>query len=203
MNSAQTIPLRFQKAELQDKAELSAEALAELSRTRGPGELIDKLGAMADARDAVSSLALMLPHRQTVWWACLAARLIPDLAARANELAAVEIAESWVQTQAEGDCEQAFAAWQKCDARAAGGWAAMAAHWSGTSIAPRGQAPVPPARHLPGIATRTAMIFTVLDASIAGRIGYGDLLAIGKELMHGELGRRAQAAARDRIAMNG
>ena len=145
----------------------------------------------------------MLPRRQAVWWSCLTARLIPDLAARPAELAAIEIAESWVQTQAPEDCERAYEASQACAMNAAAGWAALGAYWSGPSLSPRGQAAVPPPPHLAGVATRTALIFTHHDAAVAGRIGYGDLLAIGMELMHGEVGRRAQAAARERIASGG
>jgi len=203
MGDQPTIPLRFQRSELREKANMSPEGIAVLTRVPGPQELIAALAAMEDPRDAVSSLALMLPRRQTVWWACLSTRLIPDLAARPPELAAVEVAESWVQTQAADDCERGHEASQACAMNAAAGWAAMAAYWSGPSLAPRGQAAVPPPPHLAGVAARTALIFTYHDPSIAGRIGYGDLLAIGMELMHGELGRRAQAAARERIASGG
>ena len=203
MAEPQIIPLRFQRAELQAKADLSPAALATLVSVPGPKELIAALAAMEDPRDAVSALAIMLPKRQTVWWACLAARLIPDLARRPAELAAVEVAESWVQTQAQEDCDRAYEASQACPMNAAAGWAAMAAYWSGRSIAPRGQAAVPPPPHLPGIAARTALIFTHHDRAVERRIGYADLLAIGMELMHGELGRRAQAAARERLASGG
>ena len=203
MSDPQVIALRFQKAELQDKADLSPAALARLSTSTGPQDLITGLSTMADARDAISSLALMLPRRQAVWWACLAARLLPDLARRPADLAAVEIAESWVQTMSNEDAEQAFAASQRCAMNAAAGWAAMAAYWSGSSIAPRGQQDVAPAPHLAGVATRTALIFTYHDPAVVGRIGYPDLLAIGVELMHGQLGRTAQAAALDAIAGRG
>lgn len=203
MNDQPTIPLRFQRAELSAKADLSPAAIEMLTRVPGPTELIAGLSAMDDPRDAVSLLALMLPRRQTVWWACLGVRLIPDLAARPVELAAVEIAESWVQTQAPDDCERAFPAAEACAMNAAASWAAMAAFWSGPSLAPRGQQAVAPAPHLAGVAARTALIFTCHDPATGGRIGYGDLLAMGMELMHGELGRRAQAAARDRIASGG
>jgi hypothetical protein len=203
MSEPTTIPLRFQRAELQAKADLSPAGIAMLTRVPGPAELIAALAAMEDPRDAVSSLALMLPRRQTVWWACLGVRLIPDLADRPAELAAIEIAESWVQTQATDDCERAFPAAEACAMNAAAGWAAMAAFWSGPSLAPRGQQAIAPAPHLAGVAARTALIFTFHDPAVTDRIGYGDLLAIGMELMHGELGRRAQAAARERIASGG
>ena len=203
MSGPQIIPLRFQRSELRDKADLSPAGLTTLATVPGPQELIAALRAMPDTHDAVSALAIMLPRRQSVWWACLAVRLIPDLAGRADELAAVEVAESWVQSQAQEDCERAFELSQALPVEAAGGWAAMAAYWSGGSIAPRGQAAVPPAPHLPGIAARTALIFTHHDRAVSGRISYADLLAIGMELMHGELGRRAQAAARERLASAG
>lgn len=203
MADPQIIPLRFQRAELQATADLSQPALAMLAGVPGPKELIDALAAMPEARDACSALAIMLPRRQTVWWACLSARLIPNLAARPAELAALEVAESWVQTQSAEECERAYEASQACAMDAAAGWAAMAAYWSGGSLAPRGQQAVPPPPHLAGVAARTALIFTHHDAAVERRIGYGDLLGIGLELMHGELGRRAQAAAAQRLGGGG
>ena len=55
------------------------EAVALMTRNPHPGTLIAALADAGLARDAVHALALMLPHRQVVWWACLAVRAIPDL----------------------------------------------------------------------------------------------------------------------------
>ncbi|WP_156678756.1 DUF6931 family protein [Sphingomonas profundi] len=195
-SAGQTIPLRFQRQELQQQADLSPEGLAVVAGAAGPREVL----AALPAPEAAAALALMLPRRQAVWWACLCARLLPDVAARPADGAAIEAAETWVQTQSPEDAEQAGALAEACDAGAPARWAAMAAFWSGPSLAPRGQQAVAPAPHLAGVAARAALTLLVHHPAIARRIDHGDLLAIGTDLMHGGLGRQAQAAARERLA---
>jgi hypothetical protein len=199
-SAAQTIPLRFQRQELQQQADLSPEGLRVVATAAGPRELIEALAGPGAARDAVAALALMLPRRQAVWWACLAARLLPEAALSPAEAAAIEAAEAWVQTQSAEDSERAADLAEQCATGSPARWAAMAAHWSGPSIAPRGQQAVLPAVHLPGVAARAALTLLVHHPAIGRRIGYGDLLAIGTDLMHGDLGRRAQASVRERLA---
>ncbi|WP_156361767.1 DUF6931 family protein [Sphingomonas sp. Leaf343] len=194
------VPLRFQRLELQEHGGLSAAGLEALATTTGPEALLTTLMAMPDQADAAAALALMLPRRQSVWWACLAVRLIPGIGERAAERVALETAETWVQTTSDEAAERAFTAAEFCAVSAPARWAAMAAHWSGPSIAPRGLQPVPPAAHLTGIATRTAMLFTVHDPALRGRLAFADLVAIGVALMHGDVGRKAQAAVLDRLA---
>lgn len=195
----QMIPLRFQRLELQQKADLSPAGLAVVASAPGPREVIDALGG-TDARDAVAALTLMLPRRQAVWWACLSTRLLSDTALSPDDIAALEVAESWVQTQATEDSEQAGELAERCDTGSPARWTAMAAHWSGPSIAPRGQQAIAPASHLAGVAARAALTLTVHHQALQGRLGYGDLLAIGIDLMHGDLGRQAQAGLRARLA---
>ncbi len=199
MATQSAIALRYQRSELDQKAELSAMGKACLATARGPHDLLAGLSALPDARDSVHALALMLPHRQVVWWACLCVRLLPDLAKRPADLAAVEQAEAWVQSAAPADAELAGERAGDCDLRTAPGWAAMAAAWSGPSLAPRGLQAVPPAPHLPGVATRTALILLVHEPALTGRVTMADLRDIGLALMQGDIGRKAQAAVIDRL----
>lgn len=201
MNAPSTIALRFQRAELEAKAALSPEALALLGAVPHPTQFLDALEQGGHHMDAVRALALMLPHRQTVWWACLCVRLLPALPLRANELAAVEAAERWVQTSSAADSDAAAQLADRCDPDRAATWAAMAAYWSGPSIAPRGQQPVPPAPHLPGVATRAALTLLPLDPMIEGQISAADCLEIGMSLLRGENGRQAQLAVQSRLAL--
>ncbi|MBA2920542.1 hypothetical protein GON01_02410 [Sphingomonas sp. MAH-20] len=199
MSAAATIPLRFQRAELEQKADLTAEGLAALADATRPDALVGALHAAGNARDAVYALSMILPHRQTVWWACLAARLLPDLAHRPADSAALDAAERWVQTVSAADAEQAGAATETCDLGKAPGWAAMAAYWAGPSIAPRGQHMVAPAVHLPGAATRTTLLMLTLEPSLAERATLADWLEIGVALMKGGNGRQAQANVKTRL----
>ncbi|WP_066550007.1 MULTISPECIES: DUF6931 family protein [unclassified Sphingomonas] len=200
MASTPVIALRYQRVELEQKANLSPAGRAVLAGATGPERLIAALAATGNYRDAVYALTMILPHRQAAWWACLAVRLLPDLAARAEDLAAVEVAEHWVQSTAPVDAERAGEAADRCNLDLAPGWAAMAAYWSGASIAPRGQQPVPPAPHLPGVATRTALLLLTLEPALSGRVSLGDFLEIGLALMKGDVGRTAQASVRARLA---
>jgi hypothetical protein len=193
------IALRFQRLELEQKAQLSPAALACVASCRGPQDLLAALQALGQARDVVAALAMMLPHRQVVWWSCLAVRLLPGLTATPADAAAVTAAESWVQSAAAADAERAGEAADRCDPRQPAGWTAMAAYWSGSSLTPRGQAAVVPAPYLAGTAARTALLLAVHDAGIAGRLELSDLLGIGLALMNGDAGRQAQAALHRRL----
>lgn len=198
-SSTASIPLRFQRAELEAKADLTPGGKAMLERIAHPERLIAALVEAGNARDAVYALALMLPHRQAVWWACLAVRLLPDLDRRRQDLAAVTAAERWVQGGSGADAEQAGDLANLCDPDFAPAWVATAAYWSGPSIAPRGQQAVPPAPHLPGVATRIALLLLAQEPALAGRIAFDDWLAIGMALMGGGNGSQAQAELRGRL----
>jgi hypothetical protein len=199
-STAQTIALRFQRQELQQQADLSPAGLKAVANAAGPRELIEALAEPDEARDAVAALALMLPRRQAVWWACLMARLLPDAAQTRQDAAAVDAAEAWVQTQSAEDSERAYELAEQCAQDSPARWAATAAYFSGASLAPRGQEPVPPPAHLAGVAARITAVSLVFHTEVSGRVSFGDLLAIGTDLMHGDLGRRRQSALRERMA---
>jgi hypothetical protein len=191
--------MRFQRAELEKKADLSAEGLLCLSQSAHPERLVRSLIETGNVRDATYALAMILPHRQSVWWGCLAARILPDLASRPADLAAIEIAERWVQSGSASDAEQAGGIATASETGSAPSWVAMAAFWAGPSIAPRGQQPVAPAPHLPGVAVRTTLLLLTFEPILNGRATLGDWLDIGVALMSGENGRQSQAAVRDRL----
>jgi hypothetical protein len=199
MSDVPTIPLRFQRAELEEKASLTPEGRKRLAEIAHPARLVEALHADGNHRDALYALAMLLPHRQTVWWACLAARLLPDLAARRNDLAAVVAAERWVQSQIPGDAEHAGELAEACSNDFGPYWVATAAHWAGPSLAPRGQQPVPPPPHLPGIAARSALLMLLDEPALEGAIGISDWLDMGMGLMRGDSGAEAQAALRGKI----
>jgi hypothetical protein len=199
MSEVPTIPLRFQRAELEEKASLTPEGRTRLAETAHPARLVETLHADGNHRDAAYALAMLLPHRQTVWWACLAARLVPDLEARRADLAGVVAAERWVQSQIPDDAELAGEVAESCSSDFGPYWVAMAACWSGPSMAPRGQQPVPPPPHLPGTATRIALLSLLDEPAFAGVIGMADLLDLGMALMRGESGAEAQTALRRKL----
>lgn len=174
--------------------------MAVLDDCAQPAEFMNALVEKSLEEDAVKALAMILPHRLSVWWACLAARLLPDLDKRKEELAAVDAAEKWVQSQSAADAELAGKAAGKADRGKAAAWAAQAAHWCGPSLAPRGQPEVPPSPFLPGVATRSALTLLGLDAVFAKPVPLAQWLPIGLALMAGENGKEAQAQVKESLA---
>lgn len=115
--------------------------------------------------DAVKMIAHVLPKREAVWWACLAARnasqqiaaLDPGASdagasAEANksalENAAITAAETWVKEPSEENRQKAKLLGEKTGHKSAGSWAATAAFWSAGSMTPEGEPVVPPPPYL-------------------------------------------------------
>lgn len=165
-----------------------------------PVEFLDRLVEQGMGDDAVHALTLLLPHRQTVWWACLAARLLPDIDKRKTGLAAIDAAEKWVQTQKPAEAEMAGKAAGKADRGQGLAWVAQAAHWAGPSLAPRGQPEVPPSPFLPGVAARSALTLLGIDPAFSKPVPLAEWLPIGLALMAGENGKKAQEQVKESLA---
>ncbi len=103
------------------------------------------------AGEAARLVAFALPKREAVWWACMCARAVPAEVKNDDRLA-LEQAEAWVFKPTDETRRQAFAHAQAAEFGTPEAWAAVAAFWSGDSMAPAGQAPVPPAPNLAGTA---------------------------------------------------
>jgi len=123
----------------------------------------EAVGACATAADAIAVLegrggfadaarvaAHALPKREAVWWACMCARSNPGRPQRPEDTAALEAAEAWVRRPEEAARRAAHAAAARAGFSSAEAWAAMAAFWSGGSMAPEGQPVVPPSEDLTG-----------------------------------------------------
>jgi hypothetical protein len=182
------IPVRFQRAELAAHADLSPEADALLKSARGPEDILEGLHRSGSNRDFLAALAMMLPKRQAVWWACLSARLLGP-AKGSPEAAAIQAAEAWVQAQSDETRESAALAAEALDHDGAAAWAALGAYWSGGSIGAVGAPPVPPEPHLTGVAVRAALFMTAAARPSA----WEEMVEIGVEILAGESGREAFA----------
>jgi len=119
------------------------------------------LAALAEAGrypEAMRLAAHALPKREAVWWACMCARAVPDLKLADPDRAALEAAEAWVRKPDEATRRAAMAQAQATGFKSAEAWAAVGAFWSGGSMAPEGQPPVPPQEHFTGMAVGGAVI---------------------------------------------
>ncbi|ALG72171.1 hypothetical protein VY88_01845 [Azospirillum thiophilum] len=120
------------------------------------------LKALIDAElyvDAIRLLGMALPRREAVWWGCLAARgALPPEPAPADA-AALAAAEAWVYRPTEENRRATFAPAEAMNFETACAYAAMAAFWSGGSLAPPEAAVVvPPGDGLTGTACAAAVL---------------------------------------------
>jgi hypothetical protein len=126
---------------------LSAAGRAALARDPAPEVLLASLLEAGGYDDALQFLAHALPRARAVGWACTCVRLalpagpVPPAVARA--LAA---AEAWARAPGTHSCGEAATAAQAAAREGAQAvrFAALGAAWSGDSLAPPEQPPVPP-----------------------------------------------------------
>jgi hypothetical protein len=107
--------------------------------------------------EAARLVAHALPKREAVWWACMCAlhTAPPDLPE--PDRTAREAAELWVRQPTDAARRAAMQKAQATDFGAPEVWAAVAAFWSGDSMAPEGQPAVAPAPHLTATAVTSAI----------------------------------------------
>jgi hypothetical protein len=114
--------------------------------------------------EAARLVAHALPKREAVWWACMCALHTAPSDLPENDRLARELAENWVRQQTDKVRREAMGKAEAADFASPEAWAAVAAFWSGDSMAPEGQAAVPPAAHLCG----TAVAGSVVLAAVRG-----------------------------------
>ena len=114
--------------------------------------------------EAARLVAHALPKREAVWWACMCAFHTAPADLLENDRLARELAENWVRQQSDKLRREAMAKAEAGDFATPEAWAAVGAFWSGDSMAPEGQAAVPPPPHLCG----TAVAGSVVLAAVRG-----------------------------------
>jgi uncharacterized protein DUF6931 len=131
-------------AEAAEQVALGEEARKRLDPDVGIRAYIIQLAGNGLWQDAMNLLAHALPKREAVWWASKCARIAagppPSLAA-ADALAWVE---RWVAEPTEEHRRAAASAAARAGVGTPAGLTAMAAFWSGGSLAPAGLPEVPP-----------------------------------------------------------
>jgi hypothetical protein len=129
-----------------------------------PAKFLNDLVAAKNLGDAVQFFAFALPPREAVWWACTCSRdtlrdpVPPPLQ---DALAA---AEAWVRNPTEEHRRAAMARAQATDMKSPAAWAAVAAFWSGGSLAPENLPEVPAAPHLMGCAVAGAVMLAAVKS---------------------------------------
>lgn len=140
---------------------------------QGCSDVVDALARLEKAGlliEATRLVAHALPAREVVWWACACSRHTASSGENpALETKAREAAEAWVRRQSE---EHRRAAMKEAEAAGYGSaeaWAAVAAFWSGGSMAPPEAPSVPPPPHLKGLAASGAVALAAVRGQVARR----------------------------------
>lgn len=180
-------------APLLPRLELEGQAAESVVGAQTAAEAVARLEAAGFRSEAARLTAHALPKREAVWWACMCADAVPDVTLKSADAEARVAAEAWVRKPTDDALRRA--AWdlvQKTEFHSPEAWAAVAAFWSGGSMAPEGQPVVPPAEHLTGVAVNGAVVM----AAVRGRAERADarlgrFLASAREIAGGGAGRIA------------
>lgn len=147
---------------LRPRVGLSTDAATVLTDCTLVADALQRLEAGGFLVEATRLVAHALPKREAVWWACMCAfhTAPPDLPE--TDRLARETAENWVRQQTDKLRREAMGKAEAGDFATPEAWAAVAAFWSGDSMAPEGQAAVPPAPHLCGTAVAGAVVLAAV-----------------------------------------
>jgi hypothetical protein len=109
---------------------------------------------------AVSFCAYLLPRREAVWWGCQSLRRMQPHNAPADTVA-LDAAEAWVREPQEHLRRAALDLGTQGDTRRPTTWVALAAGWSGGSIAAPEYGNVPAAPYQTARALRTGLLIAM------------------------------------------
>ncbi len=174
--------------ELVAELELEDESIELLTPDQTPSEFVDVLIADEQFADAVRVLAIWLSKRKAVWWAYLCVRNVLGEGLSPTDAAVLEAAHVWVTTPDEEHRRAAMSAAEACQFEGAASWVALAAFWSGGSLAPPDSPEVLPNERLTsqGVTAALMMCVTQGDATkITER--YQAMLSTGDEVANGDL----------------
>lgn len=151
-----------------------------------PFQLLDLLMEKQLYADACRFLAQCLPKREAVWWAWQCARQAPPGKKPAQEAAALQLVERWIHQPNEANRRPAQAAAEAAKLGSPAGAVALAVYFSGGSLTPPDQVPVPPPEHVTGVSAATAVILSaVLGDPAQTEERYRRFLALGIEVANG------------------
>ncbi|HET7275932.1 MAG TPA: hypothetical protein VFI91_12260 [Longimicrobiaceae bacterium] len=150
-------------AQIIDLAELSDEARAVSERPDAVSAYVPMLVDAELYTDAIGLLAHLLPPREGVWWAWVCARRAAGDEPLPSEQAALDAAERWIKEPTEPHRRAAMAIAEELDFSTPAACAALAAFFSGGSIAPPGSPEVPPGEFM----TAQAIAGSIVLAAVA------------------------------------
>jgi hypothetical protein len=129
------------------------------------------LSASPRPSDAILFISHLLPRREAVWWA---AQCVRALIGESPADEALRTAEAWVRTPEDDKRNAALLAANDSDRRKPTTWLAFAVGWSGGSMVPPDQTPMPPPAGACAMAASSAIMLAVAAGdprAIMDRIG--------------------------------
>ena len=151
-------------AEICKRFALGEEAKKLLREGVAPGPFLDTLMEKQQFTDAVRFLAHALPKREAVWWACQCGRAVAGANPPPPIAAALQAAEKWVADPSEENRRAAMPAAEAAEFKTPAGCAAVAAFWSGGSLAPPNVPVVPPGEYLTAHGVAGAVMLAAVQA---------------------------------------
>ena len=159
MNNNELIKVTAKNASIVcQQLELEEVAKQLLNPELTPSQYLQLLIEQKQFPDAIRFLAMALPHREAVWWACVSARASVTEKTKPQMIAALTAAEAWVYQPTEENRRSAMALAEATEFSGACSWAAVAAFWSGGSISPPDAPAVPPPEGLTAKAVAGAVM---------------------------------------------
>ena len=171
--------------------QLDANGKAKLAGCKHPAEALDRLEEAGLLDEAARLAAHALPPREAVWWACTCSRHTAASGANPEaETALRAAAEEWVRRQTDELRRAAMTEAEKTGFNSPEAWAAVAAFWSGDSMAPLEAPKVPPQPHFPGLAAAGSVaLAAVRGQPVRREARLKQFLASARDIAAGGAGR--------------
>jgi hypothetical protein len=150
-------------AEICTRFALGDQAKTLLRDGLSPRQFLDLLLEQLQFVDAVRLLAYGLPKPEAVWWACLCGRSVAGGSPPPKVAAALQAAEKWIANPSEDHRRAAQKAAEAAELKTPAGCAAMAAFWSGGSLAPPSAPDVPPGEYLTADGVAAAVMIAAVQ----------------------------------------
>jgi hypothetical protein len=127
----------------------------------------------ATPEEAITFGAYLLPRRKAVWWGhqCVTS-LIQLQADPEQNRKLLQLAENWVREPEEGNRNMALQHGMAARPKSPGAWIALAAAWSGGSMASPTLPPVPPPPQLTAVAVNAGILGALARAASEDRAAW-------------------------------
>ncbi|MBI3411157.1 MAG: hypothetical protein HY040_22715 [Planctomycetes bacterium] len=161
-------PVKFlteRAAGICDRFALGEQAALALSNEMTALRFLEVLAEKQLFPDGVRVLAHGLPKRDAVWWACLCLREALGGSPSAKVKPALEAAEKWAKSPSEENRRDAKMAGEIAGYGTPAGLAALAAFWSGGSMASADKPVLAPADHMTAEAVAGAVLVAAAGAA--------------------------------------